>query len=335
MKNLNLLQITILFLLFTVAGCTDHEIPEPDTLTAEEFASNLITPFGVTKGEGDILWVTEVGTGNNDGRVSMITSDGTVHPAITGFNSVISEEEGLPDGLTHLKYKDGKLYIVQGVGGFLYIVDVSGFNPGDAPIQASTLTGENIGQFVLDYNFIIDTGMSHLYNFTWGFDGDIFFTDAAANAIIRRKANGDLSVFTEFTQFPNPTAVGPPFVDFVPTGIAYDGTKFLVSSLSGFPFADGNASIYQVNQAGAASSFKSGYTMLTDIVLTPSNSPLVIQFATFSPATGFAPNSGKVSDVNSTTLLESIMMPTDIERTDDKTYFMVSFGENKIYKLTY
>lgn len=335
MKNLNLLQITILFLLFTVAGCTDHEIPEPDTLTSEEFAGNLISPFGITQGEGGNLWITEAGTGNNDGRVSLITPDGTVYPAIIGFESIISEEDGFASSISHLKYKDGKLYIIQGLGGFLYIVDVSGFSPGNAPIQASTLTGENIGQFVLDYNFIIDTGVSHLYNLTWGFDGDIFFTDAAANAIIRRKANGDLSVFTEFPQFTNPTPVGPPMVDFVPTGIAYDGTKFLVSSLSGFPFADDNASIYQINQAGTASSFKSGYTMLTDIALTPSNSPLVIQFGEFSPATGFAPNTGKVSDVNGTTLLDGIMMPTDIERTGDKTYFMVAFGENKIYKLTY
>ncbi|WP_221394574.1 ScyD/ScyE family protein [Dyadobacter sp. NIV53] len=334
MKTLHLLKIAFFFLLFT-AGCTDHDIPEPDILTSEEFVGDLVTPFGVTKGEGDNLWVTEVGTGENDGQVSLITPDGAVYPAIVGFTSEISEEEGLPDGLTHLKYKDGKLYIVQGRGGFLYIVDVSGFEPGDAPIQASTLSSENIGQFVLDHDFIIDTGESHLYNLTWGIDGDLFFTDAAANAIIRRKANGDLSVFSEFPQFPNSTGVGPPMVDFVPTGITYDGTKFLVSALSGFPFVEGNAAIYQLNAAGTPSLYKSGYTMLTDITLTPSNSPLVIQFAQFSPATGFAPNTGKVSDGNGIALLENIMMPTDIERTGDKTYFMVSSALGKVYKLTY
>jgi len=334
---LRIILLTVLSSAFSMQGCTDHEfIPEPVQFNSEELASQLLTPFAVTKGAKDYLWFTEVGTGKNDGRVSVVTPDGKVYPVFVNFTSDISEEEGLPDGLTHLTYKDGYLYIIQGIGGLLYKVDVSNYKPGDPVIQANTLSTENIGQFVLDHDFIIDTGASHLYNLTWGPDGDLFFADAAANAIIRRKSsNGALTIFTEFPQLKNTAPVGPPMVDFVPTGITYDGTKFLVSSLSGFPFGEGNAAIYQLGMDGKPAPYKTGFTALTDLVLTPSNKPLAIQFAKFALPDGFLPNTGKVVNEDGTTIMDTVMMPTDIERTGDKTYIIVSMAQNRIIKLTY
>lgn len=332
-KLLFLLSLSVVFL---AESCTDHEfIPEPVQFNSEELAGQLLTPFAVTKGAKDYLWFTEVGTGKNDGRVSVITPDGKIYPVIVNFTSDISAEEGLPDGLTHLTYKDGYLYIIQGIGGLLYKVNVANYKPGDAIIQANTLSTENIGQFVVDHDFIIDTGASHLYNLTWGPDGDLFFADAAANAIIRRKANGALTVFSEFPQLKNSAPFGPPMVDFVPTGIVYDGTKFLVSSLSGFPFGVGNAAIYQIDMAGKPMPYKTGFTTLTDLVLTPSNKPLAIQFANFALPDGFLPNTGKVVNEDGKTIMDAIMMPTDIERTGDKTYLIVSMAQNRIIKLTY
>ncbi|GLU51476.1 ScyD/ScyE family protein [Dyadobacter frigoris] len=317
-------------------GCTDHNIfEEPKQFKSEDLAGQLLTPFAITKGANDYFWITEIGTGKDDGRVSLITPDGKVYPVIVGFKSSISEEEGLPDGLTHLTYKDGILYIIHGGEGFLYKANVSAFKPGDKPMQASSLPSENISQFVLKYDFLVDTQESHLYNLTWGPDGDLFFTDAAANAIIRRKSNGDLSIFSQFAPFANPGPVGPPMIDVVPTGIVYDGYKFLVSTLSGFPFIEGKAAIYQIDQAGTPGIYKGGFTTLTDITLTPSGKPVVIQFAKFALPDGFLPNTGKVSDENGLTLLDGLMMPTDIERTGDKTYYVVSMALGKIIKLTY
>ncbi|CAG5008240.1 Virginiamycin B lyase [Dyadobacter sp. CECT 9275] len=337
MKTSVLLRISLLFVLFSIS-CKDDDqevIQEPDKLTATDFASQLAAPLGITKGANNNLWVTEMGTGNNDGKVSMITPEGKVYPAITEFTSVISPEEGTPSGLTHLTYKDGSLYILHGVDGKLYKADVSSFKAGDAPVKASTLVGEEIGKFVLAHNFTVDKDETNLFNLTWGTDGDLFITDAAANAVIRRKSDGTLSIFAEIPPFTNPGQVGGPMIDFVPTGIAYDGSKFFVTSLTGFPFIEGKASVQQLDNTGKLSVYKEGYTALVDVVLTPGNKPLVLQFAKFVLPDGFAPNSGKISNEGGTLMIDGLMMPTDIERVGDKTYYAVSMALGKVTKLTY
>lgn len=183
MKTTFLPKSALISLLLIVWGCTDHAIfEEPKQFKSEDLTGQLQSPFAIAKGSNDNFWITEIGTGKDDGRVSVITPDGKVYPVIIGFKSSISEEEGLPDGLTHLTYKDGILYIIHGGEGFLYKANVSGFKPGDKPMEASSIPSENISAFVLKYNFLVDTQESHLYNLTWGPDGDLFFTDAAANA---------------------------------------------------------------------------------------------------------------------------------------------------------
>jgi hypothetical protein len=53
----------------------------------------------------------------------------------------------------------------------------------------------------------------------------------------------------------------------VPTGIAFDGQRFFVSTLTGFHFPTGKARIYRVNLSGQVSVYKEGFTMLTDVTL--------------------------------------------------------------------
>lgn len=335
MKNSFLFKLPLFLLIFT-AGCTDHAIIEdPLQFQSAEFSSGLMAPLGITQGANNYLWVTEQGTGQgNSGRVSVITPDGKIWPAITGFKSDISPEQ-TPSGLTHLSYKDGKLYILHGVLGKLFIADVSNFKPGVTPvIDAATLPNETINLFVLGSAFKVHKHESNIYNLTWGPNGDLYITDAAANAIVKRSPDKSLAIFAEFLPYDNEGKK----VDFVPTGIVYDGTKFLVSSLSGFPFVPGLATIQQVDKAGNVSLYKSGFTTLVDIVLTPANKPLVLSFARFSfspPPPGFVPNTGKISNADGTTIMDGIMMATDIERTDDKTYVILSMALGKIFKLTY
>jgi hypothetical protein len=335
MKNLPLLR-NLFFLAFLVASCTDHDIfQEPTQFKSEEVAADLLVPLALTHDASNNLWVTEQGTGSGkSGRVSVITPDGKIYPGITGFLSVISPENA-PSGLTHLSYKDGKLYILHGPEGKLYIADISKFKPGtDSPIDAGTLPSEDIGSIVKASKFKHPTNESNLYNMTWGPDGDLYITDAAANAIVHRAADKSISIFAEFDPYYTATDT----IDFVPTGIVYDGSKFLVTSLSGGPFIKGLATIKQVNTSGVIKPYKEGFTTLVDIELTPGNKPLVVSFAEFSFATtppNFAPFTGQIQGDDKTTISGGLMMPTDLERTGDKTYFYVSLALAKVFKLTY
>jgi hypothetical protein len=308
---------------------------KPPKITAKEFASGLTAPLGLAIDPKGQIWVTEAGTGTkSDGRVSVITPNGKVHPVITGFASTISPE-GIASGLNHLVYQEGVLYILNGVDGKLYQADVSSFKPGDTPIPAAELASEDIAKFVLDYKFEVDTEFSNIYNLTFGPDGALYIADAGANAIIRRSKSGQLSVFATIPGIPNPTAEGPPTIDGVPTGIVYDGEKFLVSTLTGFPFPAGKARIYGIDQAGNVSLFREGLTSLVDITLGPDNRPLVLQIADFGPQ-GFAPRTGKIirsTAAGNTVWLEGLNLPSDIERRGLKTYYLTSLADGKVLKV--
>jgi hypothetical protein len=325
--------VLIASLLF-LTGCLDHrELTSPSQLRVEDYATGLATPIGITMDPKGQLWVTEVATG----RVSVVTPDGKSYPAITGFSVAVSPE-GLPDGLNHLIYRDGMLYILHGVDDKLYKVNVSSFKPGDQPMTASSLASEPIGQFVLDYNFVDDTGESNLYNLTFAPNGDMYIADAAANAVIKRTPAGALSVLAPIPGIPNATTVGPPVVQAVPTGIAFDGQKLLVTTLLGFPFPANKARIYQVDLAGTVSLYQEGYTSLVDILLGADKRPIVLSVAQFGQ-TGPTPNTGTITQFangQNTTLLSGLNIPTDLESgTAANIFYVTSLASGKIQKISY
>src|SRR5690554_2350889 len=130
----------LLLILFFFAACEEDKnepIQDPTAFTATEFVSGLKMPVGMSIDEKGQLWVAETGTGNNDAQVSMVTPSGSVHTVITGLNSVFAN--GAIEGMSHVLYDEGKLYVLNGNAGRLYIADVSSFKPGDAPTPASSL----------------------------------------------------------------------------------------------------------------------------------------------------------------------------------------------------
>ncbi|GAB3748147.1 ScyD/ScyE family protein [Spirosoma pomorum] len=328
-----LLNSVLIASLLFLAGCLDHrELTSPSQLRVEDFATGLATPIGIAVDTRGWLWVTEVATG----RVSVVTPDGKSYPAITGFSVAVSPE-GLPDGLNHLAYRDGMLYILHGVDDKLYKANVSSFKPGDQPLTASSLASEPIGQFVVDYKFADDTGESNLYNLTFTPNGDMYIADAAANAVIKRTPAGALSVLAPIPGITNPTPVGPPNVQAVPTGVAFDGQKLLVTTLLGFPFPAGKARIYQVDLSGNVSLYQEGYTSLVDILLGADKRPIVLSVAQFGQ-TGPTPNTGTITQfVNgqNTTLISNLNLPTDLEVGAANTYYVTSLASGKIQKITY
>ena len=326
-----------ILLSFTFTSC-DHffdylDEMEPPKPEVKELATDLTTPLGLDLDYRNRLWVTEAGSGNNDGQVSLIMPSGELYPVITGFLSGI-DPEGNPSGLNHLIYERGMLYILHGAEGRLYMADVSDFKPGDEPMQASELEYQEIGSFVLNNGF----AESNIYDLTFGPKGDLFITDAAANSVIRRDSrSGDLSIFATFPSFPNPTPVGPPMVQAVPTGIEFDGRRFFVSTLTGFPFLEGEAVVYELQPNGEFSVYQEGLTTLVDVELGIDRKPYVLQFSEFGEA-GWVPNSGKIVNVTDNevnVIKEGLNFPTDIELKGRNIAYVTDMMEGKVLRIVY
>lgn len=325
-----LLSATVLLTFAT--GCND--LDGLDGLLASQrpiLTDKLINPIGMSVAPNGRVWVSETGTGSNDGRVSVVSGTGQVYPVFTGFQSDL-RPDGEVTGVGHVLYKDGILYILGGYTGRLYRVDVSGYRLGDSPRSASSLTSEDIGTYVLSQN-LSDPIDSNIYSMTFGPDGNIYIVDAGANAIIKRdKDSGVLSVFA---RFPNLNPRTQP----VPTDIVHDGSRFLVSLLTGFPFTAGSAKIMQVSNSGVVSDYRTGFTTLTAIELTASKAPVVTQLAefVFQPPTnvGFQPNTGAVRNEAGTVLLGGLEQPTDLERISGSTYYILSSGDGTIRRVTF
>ncbi|TLV02559.1 ScyD/ScyE family protein [Dyadobacter luticola] len=321
-----------LLLLLGVFACTDHEIPggpipEPTALMSTPFASGLRAPLGIDKDDKGNFWVSEIGTGNNDGAVVMIAPDGTKTTFATGFNSAGGPEG--PEGMSHVLYHDGKLYILHGIDGKLYVADVAGFKTGDAPRPISSFKVYEYGNEIRAMHLATPDN-SNLYALTMGPDGDIYMTDAGSNAIFRRdKTVGTIKLYAKL-----PKVGTGPIVDAVPTGIVWDGKQFLISTLSGGPFVPGSAKIFAVDNIGNVSVYKSGFTTLTHIALTANNKPLVLKFAEFDKGM-FKPGSGAVMNEDGTPLLSGLTMATDIKRTGDREFVLVNMFAGTVDKLTY
>ncbi|WAC13575.1 ScyD/ScyE family protein [Dyadobacter pollutisoli] len=330
MKKHHLQPLSVyLLLFFGVFACTDHvePIPEPTQFAVSDFASGLRAPIGMVVDEKGQLWVSEAGTGNNDGSIVMITPGGLKTTVLTGFLSAASPEGG-PEGLSHLYYENGKLYVLHGLEGFLYIVDVSNFKASDPAMALNLVPKEDIGTYVKTLN-LTNPLNSNAFSLTKGPDGHFYIGDAGANAIIKR--DKDTHALSLFAKIPGPSMT----VDAVPTGIVFDGTKFLVSQLTGFPFASGVANVFQVTTDGTVSVHKSGFTTLTHLTLTVNNKPLLLHFGDFALPDGFLPFTGSILNEDGTVLLGGLMMPTDIKRSGDRTFYVQSYALGTIQKLTY
>ena len=298
-------------------------------------ASGLTNPMGVDVDAADNIWVSEAGTGANDGRVLMIKPNGKTYIAIEHLSGFINEGSGEPQGAAHILVDGNTLYILSGAS--LYRADVSSFKPGDVPINASKLLREDVGSFVIKYPFKNNAHDTHPYNLTKGPDGDIYIADAGANAIIHRLSAGKYSVLAEIPGFANPTPVGPPMVQPVPTGLFFDGQNFLVTTLTGFPFIAGKAVVYKVSLGGNVSVFQPGLTTLVDIAEGNMYGRVVLQHGTFGPM-GFVANTGSMMFINGSTtqvLTNSLNMPVGLKQVNGNTWYITSMGDGTVLKATY
>lgn len=322
----------LLSILFGNLACQDHREPPQPQITP--FASGLVAPLGVETDAKGQVWVTQAGSGTaNDGQLSMITPQGQVYPVVTGFTSQVSPE-GAVFGLNHLLLQGTTLYLLHGVEGRLYTFDIASFQPGDSPQTAPSLAYEDIGTFVKNYAFANDTDASDLFNLTTGPGGDLFIVDAGANAIIRRQATTKaLSVFATIPPIIN---AGVDTLEAVPTGIVFDGQKFLVSNFTGYPYPSQKAMIYQFDLQGHESTYQTGLTTLTDIELDANGQAVVLEYGTWT-GQGFADNSGAIvrsTAQGNTSLLSNLNFPNSIKRSGANTYYIARTFDGTIQKIT-
>lgn len=330
-----LTAVCLFCLVVLMQGCKKKNDALPPKLTVTTLAAGFESPLGLEVDKMGRVWVTETGTGHGDGSVSVINPNGQKYKAIINLKSIITPD-GETEGPSHLLFADGLLYIT-GAKGLLYKANVTSFVPGSAPIVASTLAVEDVGAFVLAYPFKNNTHETHPYGLTQAPDGDIYITDAAANAIIRRSKSGVLSIVAEVPGIPNPTPVGPPFIQSVPTGVIFNDGKLLVSTLMGFPFPPGKSIIYQIKTNGETSVYQEGFTSTVDIIKGGAKGKMVVQFGVFG-ATGFAPNSGKVIWANGTTAIDFVTglnQPDAIVQANETTWYVTSLGNSSVLKITF
>lgn len=337
-------------LLFVFAGCRKiDEILSPPKLKITTVATGLAGPMGIETGSHGNIWVSESGTDipdakgnthNDNGKVIVITPFGKKYDAIIHLSSYANVHSHELQGTVHI-LRDGKtLYVLS--GDYLYRADISHFKPGDKPIDASTLPHEDIASVISKIPSANNPdGDSHPYNLTIGPDGDLYLTDAGANAIIHRKGVNQYSIFAEIPAIPNPSfpGLGGPTVQSVPTSISYHGNNFYVTTLTGFPFPAGQAIIYKVSMSGKVSVYQKGFTMLVDQAGGAFFNDIVVQHASsFNPASGFAPNTGSLLWVNrqgSKLLADGLNQPVGIKQVNDHTWYVTSLGDGSVLKVSY
>jgi hypothetical protein len=164
----------------------------------------------------------------------------------------------------------------------------------------------DIGAFEMANNpdgRLTDAGLPHLDTNPYGlieFAGGHLMTDAGANALLRVRADGDISLLAVFQSRgstpPRPSFAPPrvpplpPFptiADAVPTSVVLgpDGAYY-VSELTGVPFVDARANIYRVVPADQPQMFLiedaclTGFKMILDMAFDASGDLYVLQHST-------------------------------------------------------
>ncbi|MBR9923094.1 MAG: ScyD/ScyE family protein [Bacteroidetes bacterium] len=268
--------------------------PEPELVS-----SGHTGPVGLEIDVEGNIWVSESGSGNNDSRISVITPSGESHIVIDSLPSYFNMQSMEVSGVWRTRMnEEGDLLALMGfsessLSNTLTYIDLTDYNVGDPALNHDRIVDTIfVGDYVLGEGFL----ESNPYDLLLQEDGNAYIVDAAANAILQVDGGGQLSVLSTFDDFENPTPVGPPFINVVPTNIIADGDGYLVCSLTGFPFLEGAARVYQVGPGGANNPELTDLTMLTDLARDPNDGSIIInQFGSFDlMAGGFVPASGRL-----------------------------------------
>jgi len=245
-------------------------------------ANGFNRPIGIT-GTGDSLFVAESGTGNHNGKVSLIiTPSNLLYTIIDSLPSSTDTTTGEVSGPWRAYLMANNLLkVIVGGGpdpnaGSIMTFDLSGFVPGLPFTEANMVDFVSVQSWVLANGFV----ESDPFSAAWDSLGNTYIADAAANAVIKYDVNQNFSVLDTFPDIPNIFTPFPPTIQYVPTRIINNADSgFYLCNLTGFPFLDNLSSIVWLDTAGNVSTYVNGLSQLVDLVQGPTSSDLyALQF---------------------------------------------------------
>jgi WD40 repeat protein len=288
------------------------------TVEQSSLATGFNNPRGIAYDSNGNLFVTESGTA---GALEIVGPFGPAKLGYTAGLSVVAEGEqqvllnGFPSmddgigsivGMSAVAIDDSNIWVL------------TGHEVTNVP-TAATLMG--LDRISLRPNFVVDLYafeaannpdgkevLSNPNDLAIAPDGSIYIIDASGNSLLRYMPGGEVEVVKAWDNNP------------VPTGIAFgpDGSYY-VSFLSGFPFAEGSATIELYSAEGELVTTFEGLTSLTSLLWASSGDLYAVQYAVFGEQ-GWAADSGKVLAVTPDgvfTVAEGLNFPYDITETPD------------------
>jgi len=159
--------------------------------------------------------------------------------------------------------------------------------------------------------------------------GGLLVADAGGNSLLSVAPNGHVETVAVFPPQPNPTPVGPPMIEAVPTAVARgaDGALY-VGQLTGFPFVQGLASIFRVMPGESPVIHCSGFKAIMDLAFAADGSLYVVENAT--GGLFFPPGTGQLSrvapDCSRTVVLSGLDRPTAVAVGADGAVYVTNHG---------
>jgi sugar lactone lactonase YvrE len=308
----------------------------------------LDNPRGLAVAPNGALYVTEAGRGGDGpcapnpanelrcyGETGAITRlwRGEQKRVVEGLPSTAIPGGELAGGANDISFLGtGGAYITMGLGG----------GPADAAVFGNPLRGTMLhmaasGTFrvvadIAAHEFAHNPDGGPVDSNPFGGlaePGGRLVADAGANALLHVAPNGRVKTVAVLPPQPNPTPLGPPMIQSVPTSVARgpDGALY-VGELTGFPFVAGLAKVYRVVPRQAPTVHCRGFKTIMDLAFGPDGSLYVVEHAT--GGLFFPPNTGQLSRVNPdctrNTLLVGLDRPTSVAIGADGAIYVTNYG---------